>query len=157
MLPQENLKRLNLSLPQVSTPGGSYQSVNVRGLIAYVAVQFPILDGKFLYQGKLGKEITTDEGIMAMRLCALNLLAQINAKVGFENIAGLNHLDANYVADGIWDDGPLLVDGASQLMIDVLEDRGLHSRSIYGVARLPRDFCVSLTASFTLRSTINDR
>ena len=54
---KERLQRLGLQLPTVSSPGGNYVSVNVRGKIAYVAIQFPILNGEYLFQGRLGKEV----------------------------------------------------------------------------------------------------
>lgn len=150
MNPIENLKKLNLELPEVSTPGGTYVSVNVRGNIAYVAVQFPISSGEYLFQGRLGEEISTDEGYKAMQLCSLNVLAQINGKVGFKNIEGLNHIDAYFQSGETWDDSPLIVDGASDLFVNVLGDKGIHSRAIFGVHKLPRNFSVGLTASFTL-------
>lgn len=59
--PQENLKQLQLELPEVSTPGGSYVSVNIRGQIAYIAIQFPIRNGNYHYQGRLGENISTDQ------------------------------------------------------------------------------------------------
>lgn len=58
----EKIKALGLALPEVSTSGGSYVSVNVRGNMAYVAIQFPIKNGTYVYQGRLGNEISTDEG-----------------------------------------------------------------------------------------------
>lgn len=76
------LNKLNYSLPKASTPGGSYQSVNIRGKVAYIAIQFPMVNKEFLYLGRLGKEITTEEGARAMEICALNVLAQIVEKVG---------------------------------------------------------------------------
>ena len=150
--PFANLDSLGLSLPQVSTPGGSYTSVNIRGNIAYIAIQFPIKDEQYLYQGRLGDSISTDEGYKAMELCALNVLSQINAKVGFENIEGLNHIDAYFQSGDDWDDSPIVVNGASDLFVKVLEKRGEHSRAIFGVDKLPRDFSVGLTATFTLLS-----
>ena len=60
MNPLEKLNALNLKLPDVSIPGGSYVSVNIRGNIAYVAIQFPIMNGSYLYQGRLGGEISTE-------------------------------------------------------------------------------------------------
>ncbi|MBV6641258.1 MAG: RidA family protein [Cyclobacteriaceae bacterium] len=146
----ENLKTLGLELPEVSTPGGNYQSVNVRGKIAYIAIQFPILNEQFLYQGILGKDQTTEDGFKAMQLCALNVIAQINYKIGFENILGLNHMDAYYVADKSWDNAPKIVNGASDLFIHVLGEKGHHSRAIMGVDNLPRGFCAGVTTSFTL-------
>ena len=147
----ENLSKYNLELPNVSTPGGSYVSVNVRGNIAYVAIQFPIKNGDFFHQGRLGKELTTKEGYKAMELCAMNVLSQINDKVGFDNIAGLNHLDVYYQAIDPWDEAPKVVDGASDLFLKILGERGKHSRAIFGVQRLPFNFSVGLTTSFTIR------
>lgn len=148
----DRLKELGLQLPEITTPGGNYVSVNVRGSIAYVAIQFPIVNGEFRYQGRLGDNITTEEGYSAMQVCSLNVLAQIDGKVGFDHIDGLNHLDACYQAQDHWDEAPKVVNGASDLFVEVLGDRGQHSRAIYGVAQLPRNFCVGLTTSFTLKS-----
>ncbi|MEM7485476.1 MAG: RidA family protein [Bacteroidota bacterium] len=145
-----NLKGLGLTLPEVSRPGGSYISVNIRGNIAYVAIQFPIENDNFLYQGRLGNNISTEDGYKAMELSALNVLAQINEKVGFENIEGLNHIAAYFQAGDNWDDSPIVVNGASDLFVKVLGQKGQHSRAIFGVEKLPRDFSVGLTASFTL-------
>ncbi len=151
MGPIENIKKLGLELPNPSTPGGSYVSVNVRGKIAYIAIQFPILNEEYLYQGRLGNEISTEKGYKAMQLCALNVLAQINKKVGFDNIVGLNHIDAYFQSGEHWDDSPKVVNGASDLFVDVLEEKGEHSRAIFGVEKLPRNFSVGLTASFTIK------
>lgn len=146
----KNIKDLNLHLPKVSTPGGNYVSVNVRGKIAYVAIQFPILDGDFLFQGKLGEDLKTEDGYEAMQLCALNVVSQIHNKIGFDKVEGLNHIDAYYRASSDWNESPKVVNGASDLFVNVLEDKGVHSRAIFGVKDLPSNFCVGLTASFTL-------
>ena len=155
MNPLENLKRLSLKLPQISTPGGAYVSVNIRGNIAYVAIQFPIHNDTYKYQGRLGKDLTTDDGYKAMELCALNVLSQIQAKIGFENIIGLNHIDAYFQSGGNWDESPKVVDGASNLFTEILEHKGTHSRAIFGVEKLPRNFSVGLTATFTVNTRHN--
>lgn len=146
----EKLNTLGLKLPDVSTPGGSYVSVNVRGKIAYVAIQFPILNEEFLYLGRLGEEISTEEGYKAMELSALNVLSQLHHKIGFENIEGINHLDAYFQSGTDWDDSPKVVNGASDLFVNVLGDKGQHSRAIFGVEKLPRNFSVGLTVTATL-------
>lgn len=69
MSPIEILKTIGLELPNVSTPGGSYVSVNIRENIAYIAIQFPILNEQFKFQGRLGNEISTEDGYKAMQLC----------------------------------------------------------------------------------------
>ncbi|MES2780447.1 MAG: RidA family protein [Bacteroidota bacterium] len=147
---EDQLTQLGLKLPEVTNPGGSYVSVNVRGKIVYVAIQFPIVNGEYFYQGRLGKDLTTDDGYKAMQLAALNVLAQIHAKIGFKNIEGLNHVDAYYQAVEGWDDGPKVVNGASDLFVQVLGDKGIHARAIFGVETLPRNFSVGVTCTFTL-------
>jgi len=151
MNPKENLKELGLTLPDASTPGGSYVSVNIRENIAFIAIQFPILNEEFKYQGRLGNEISTKEGFKAMELCALNVLAQVDSKIGFDKIVGLNHIDAYFQSEADWDDSPIVVNGASDLFVKVLEEKGKHSRAIFGVEKLPRNFSVGLTTSFTIK------
>ncbi len=151
---EQKLKKLGLNLPTVSTPGGNYVSVNIRGSIAYVAIQFPIIDKKYHYQGRFGDEISTEDGYKAMEMCALNVIAQIEAKVGFENVLGLNHIDAYFQASNQWDDSPIIVNGASDMFVNLLETKGTHSRAIFGVDSLPRNFSVGLTATFTLNNNI---
>lgn len=152
MNPIENLRKLNLELPEISTPGGSYVSVNIRGNIAYIAIQFPIQNEAYLYQGRLGKELTTEQGYNAMELCALNVLAQVENKIGFDKVVGLNHMDAYFQSAENWDDSPIVVNGASDLFVNVLAEKGTHSRAIFGVDTLPRNFSVGITTSFTIEA-----
>lgn len=147
---ERRLRALGLTLPRASTPGGAYESLIVRGDVAYVAIQFPIRDGEYLYRGRLGAEVSSEGGREAMRLCALNVLAQFAAKLEGRRLLGLNRLDAYYVATDDWDEAARVVDAASELFREVLGEAGAHTRAIFGVAHLPRDFCVGLTASATL-------
>ncbi|WP_066758907.1 RidA family protein [Crocinitomix algicola] len=147
---KDKLIKLGHDLPAVSTPGGNYVSVNIRGSIAYIAIQFPIVNNEFLFQGRLGQDLSTKEGYKAMEICALNVLAQVHGKVGLERIEGLNHIDAYYQSVEGWDDSPEVVNGASDLFVNLLEEKGKHTRAIFGVQQLPRNFSVGLTASFTL-------
>lgn len=151
MSPTKNLAKYKLQMPEISSPGGNYLSVNIRENIGYVAIQFPIINGEYLYQGRLGYEISTEQGYEAMELCALNVLAHINNKIGLNNLVGLNHIDIYFQAGADWDDSPIIANGASDLFVKILEEKGHHSRAIIGVDRLPRNFSVGLTASFTLK------
>ena len=147
---KEKLKELGLMLPDVSRPGGSYVSVNIRGNIAYIAIQFPILNQEYRFQGRLGNEVSTEDGYKAMELCALNVLAQMHEKIGLDRVIGLNHIDAYFQSGMDWDDSPIVVNGASDLFVKVLEEKGTHSRAIFGVDKLPRNFSVGLTATVTI-------
>jgi enamine deaminase RidA (YjgF/YER057c/UK114 family) len=146
----ENLKVMGLILPEPPKPGGNYVSVNVVKSIAYVAIQIPKVGSQFLYQGRLGKEFTTEDGYKAAELCAINVLAAINKYVGFEKIYKLNHFDAYFQATEDWDDSPTVINGASDLFIKILGDAGSHSRAIFGVHSMPKNFAVGITATFTL-------
>jgi enamine deaminase RidA (YjgF/YER057c/UK114 family) len=154
--PIENLEKMGLGLPEISKPGGSYVSINIRENIAYLAIQFPIKNGEYLYQGRLGDEVSTDQGYKAMELCALNVLAQVDKNIGFDKIVGLNHIEAYFQSGENWDDSPIVVNGASDLFRKVLEEKGMHTRAIFGVHKLPRNFSVGLTVTFTLKRTENE-
>lgn len=144
------LKELGIQFNNLPKPGGSYVAVNVRGNIAYVAIQFAIKDDHFYYIGRLGKEVTTEDGYQAARMAAINVLGQIDKFVGLENV-GLNHADIYYRATEEWDEAPRVADGASDLFLSVLGDSGKHTRAIFGVDKLPRGFCMAITTSFTIK------
>lgn len=145
------MKLKDIELPNVSSPGGNYVSVNVRGNIAYIAIQFPIINDKYHYQGRLGNEISTEDGYKAMEMCALNVIAQVDAKIGIENVIGLNHFDMYFQSGDNWDDSPVVANGASDIFVNLLGEKGKHSRAIFGVDTLPRNFSVGLTATFTIK------
>jgi len=146
-----NLKTSGIEFGNIPKPGGSYVAVNIRGNIAYVAIQFPIKKNQFFFIGRLGENVTTEEGYSAARLAATNVLGQINEFVGFENIAGLNHADIYYRATEEWDEAPRVANGASDLFLEILGEKGKHTRAIFGVDKLPRGFSVALTTSFTIK------
>ncbi|OUR99318.1 hypothetical protein A9Q86_12135 [Flavobacteriales bacterium 33_180_T64] len=148
---EKKLKELDLELPTPSKPGGSYTPVNVRGKIAYVAIQFPIVNSELLYRGRFGEDLNTEDGYKAMQQAALNVISQINDKVGFDNIEGLNHMDAYYQSGENWNEAPRVVDGASDLFLHILGKRGTHSRAIFGVHKLYGNLSVGITCHFTLK------
>ena len=147
---QKKLSELGLTLPAPSKPGGNYIAVNVRNNVAYIAIQLPKDGDNWIYKGRVGAELTTEEGYKAMQLCALNVLAHIDQSIGYENIVGMNHLDAYFQSADGWDESPKIVDGASDLFVNVFGDKGKHSRAIFGVEKLPRNFSAGITCSFTI-------
>lgn len=147
---EHSAKEAGLKLPNPSTPGGNYSSFNIRGNTAYIAIQFPIKDGNFLYQGRLGASLNAQEGYAAMQLCAMNVVAQINKHLSLSQLEGMNHLDIYYQSTDYWDEGPYVANGASDIFMELLGDKGEHTRSIVGVHSLPRNFSVGLTATATI-------
>lgn len=135
----------------VPAPGGIYVPVNVRSNIAYVAIQFPVDRHGDAFRGVLGADVSTREGFQAARKAAMNVLGQINRFVGFDDVEGLNHFDMYYLSTSNWDEAPVVANGASDLFITALGPKGIHTRAIFGVRHLPRNFSIGITASFTLR------
>ncbi|MBX3359087.1 MAG: RidA family protein [Phycisphaeraceae bacterium] len=143
-----NLAELGLTLPEPPRPGGAYEAVRVVGHMAYVAIQFPVEGGRARWTGRLGREVTTEDGVLAARLCALNVLAQLDRAVGFERVAGIAHIQGMMQTVDGWGDWAKVLDGASKLMLHALgEGVGKHSRSLMGVERLPMDVPVALVAT----------
>jgi len=124
-----NLQIPGIEFDNLPKPGGSYVAVNIRGNIAYVAIQFPIKDGRFFFTGRFGESVTTEEGYEAARLAAMNVLGQINKFVGFDNIIGLNHADIYYRASEEWDDGPRVANGASTRLMTTRTASPMRSRA----------------------------
>jgi hypothetical protein len=147
-----NLQQKGFSLPDPLKPGGAYQPVRILKGIAYVSIQFPFLEGIMRYQGRLGAELSTREGYQAAQICSLNVLAQVHRYIGFENILGLNHLEIYLQTAAPWDEFPSVADGASLLFLDALGEVGIHSRSLFGVERLPVNAPVALVTTFTLKT-----
>lgn len=153
MDPLAKLAERGLSLPEPPKPGGSYESVRVVGGVGYVAAQFPFIGDELTFKGRLGRELTTEDGYRAAELCALNVLAQIHRYVGLERILGLGRVEAYMQTVEGWDDFPRVLDGASNLLLHALGDeKGRHSRALFGVERLPLNAPIEMTATFSLAS-----
>lgn len=144
------IKEAGIQLDFTPKPAGSYAPVNTRGNVAYVAIQFPITAEGYLYTGRIGKDLTTEDGYNAAKLSAINILSQINKFIGFKNIEGLNHLDVYYQCVEDWDEGTTVANGASDLFVSALGPGGTHTRSLFGVYSFPKNLSVGVTASFTL-------
>jgi enamine deaminase RidA (YjgF/YER057c/UK114 family) len=146
----QRLAELGLTLPPPSRQGGNYVPLNIRGNIAYMAIQLPKNGDQLLFKARVGQALTTEDGYQAMQLCALNILSHIHHTLGLERLVGINHLDAYFQAYGDWDASPKIVDGASDLLVNVLGEKGVHSRAIFGVESLPRNFSAGVTCSMTI-------
>lgn len=144
----QRLKSLGLTLPPPSTPGGAYMSAARSGCLLFVSGHIAKRDGK-PHVGRLGATLSTEEGRVAARNIGLELLATMQAfaqEVG----GGLDHVLrvvklvglVNCTAD--FTESHLVINGCSNLLVDVLGDRGRHARSAFGVAQLPMGACVEI-------------
>jgi enamine deaminase RidA (YjgF/YER057c/UK114 family) len=142
------LRRLRLTLPPVLAPDASYVPVTCSGRTAYVSGQLPRADdGTVPVRGRLGVDVTVPKGQQCAQRCALHLLAQLDSTLGsLDCVERLLKVHV-YVASG---DGfaeqHVVANGASDLLYEVLGERGRHARSAIGVAYLPYDSPVEVDA-----------
>ena len=132
--PAERLAALGLTLPPVAAPGGAYVPAVRAGQFVYTAGQIPTADGKVLAVGKVGGEISVPDAAGLARTCALNALAAAGGLAAIRRIVKVTGFVAS--APGFTGQ-PQVVNGASELLIDVFGEDGRHARSAVGVAELP--------------------
>jgi len=143
----ENLKRLNLELPVPPPRGGVYVPVKQVGNILYTAGQGPIVDGKPAFTGKVGKDLSIEEGQEAARICILNTLSVVHQYLGdlnkIKNVVKLLGFVAS-IAD--FNSQPQVINGGSQLLVDIFGEKGQHARSAIGTNELPGNIPVEIEA-----------
>jgi enamine deaminase RidA (YjgF/YER057c/UK114 family) len=136
----ERLAELGLTLPPVTTPLAAYVPAVRTGPYVYVSGQVPVADGKLLAAGKVGGTVSAAEAAGLARACALNALAAAAAAAG-----GLDEIRrivkvTGFVASAPGFNGqPQVINGASELLMEVFGEDGRHARSAVGVAELPLD------------------
>ena len=145
MSDESRLAARGLTLPTPPRPLGRYTAVSRAGDLLFISGQLPLRDGRVVWQGQVGSDLTIEEGKQAAELAALNVLAQIHAHLG--GFAQLDHIVRveGYVtsAPGMLDQ-PAVVDGASELFADVLGEKAGHARAVYAQTQQPANAAVVL-------------
>jgi enamine deaminase RidA (YjgF/YER057c/UK114 family) len=144
------LEQAGIALPPAPPTAGAYRRAVVRGGVGFVSGQFPFVAGKLACQGRVGAELTVDEGRAAAAAAALNVLAQIRLALGgWERFGGLLRVEGHVASAESFVQQPAVLDGASELLVCALgEPLGAHARTAYHAARLPFDSPVELAVSF---------
>jgi enamine deaminase RidA (YjgF/YER057c/UK114 family) len=138
--PSERLAELGLTLPGVPTPAAAYVPAVRTGQHVYTAGQLPFVDGKLPATGKLGAEVSAEDGAKYARIAALNALAAAASVAGgLDNIARIVKVTGFVASAPEFTGQPQVINGASELLIDVFGDAGKHARSAVGMAVLPLD------------------
>lgn len=146
------LAELGLELPQAAAPVAAYVPTVLAGGLLHVSGQLPFIDGA-LVTGRLGEDVSLDQGVAAARACALMLLAQAKAALGtLDRIEQVVKLGAFINSTGDFTDQPKVANGASELMQAVFGDAGRHARSAVGVPVLPLGAAVEIDAIFAVRA-----
>lgn len=146
MSAEARLKELGIELPTPPGPRGAYVTVIRTGNLVITSGQLPWRGSVMMYPGRLGAEVTTEDGYKACRLAGINALAQLRAAAGtLDNVKHLIRLEGNVHCASGFRDHPRVLDGASELFAEVFGERGLHTRTAVGIPDMPLDACVQIS------------
>lgn len=148
---EDRLKRLEITLPNTSIPLANYVPYRRSGSTLHIAGQVSITTDRAII-GKVGKDLSMEEGYMAARLCGLNILAQLKAALGDDidrakaiKLGGFVNASPDFI------DSPAIINGASDLIIELMgEESGEHTRFAVGVSSLPGGAAVEVDATFEI-------
>jgi enamine deaminase RidA (YjgF/YER057c/UK114 family) len=145
------IAELGIELPAAAAPVAAYVPVVVAGGLAHVSGQLPFIDGR-LVTGRLGQDVSLEQGAAAARACGLMILAQLKAALGsLDRVERIVKLGAFVSSTADFTDQPKVANGASELMAEVFGDSGKHARSAVGVPVLPLGAAVEVDAVVALK------
>lgn len=144
------LKELGITLPDAPMPAANYVPYVRSGNLLFISGQIPMEAGKTLFIGKLGREFKIDEGQKSARLCALNVIAQVRAALGgdLDKVKRCVRVGGFVNSMPEFGDQPQVINGASDVIVQIFGDAGKHSRAAVGVAALPRGVATEVEAVF---------
>lgn len=148
---EQRLRDLGFSLPEPVAPSYHYEAVMRRGDQVFVSGQLPWQDGAIAVAGILGADLTTEQGVVAAQLCALQGLAQLKHALGhIDGAVQLGTVTVYVASTPTYREQPRVADGASELLTCALGAAGRHSRAAVGVASLPRNAAVEIALTGVL-------
>src|SRR5262245_55529640 len=147
---EKKIADLGIALPTPAAPIANYVGFVRTGSLLVVSGQISIgAGGALVARGKLGETVSVEDGQKAARACGVNLLAQVKAALGdLDKVVRVVRLGGFVNSDPSFVDGPKVLNGASDLMVEAFGDKGRHARSTIGVAVLPADAAVEVEAMF---------
>ncbi len=146
------LQELGFELPQAAAPAANYVPYVVSGNHVFVAGQIPFLNGEKMHLGKLGENLSVEQGQEAARACALNILAQVGAAVNgdWSKVKRCVKLGGFVSCTADFTDHPSVINGASDLIVEVMGKQGKHARFAVGAPNLPLGVAVEIDAVFEI-------
>ncbi len=149
----DRLKALNIILPAPAAAVANYVPYVLHGDLLVISGQITLENGERKFIGRLGENISLDDGKKAARLCAVNILAQINAALAgdLERVQRIIRLGVFVNSSADFTDQPQVANGASDLMVEVFAEAGRHARAAVGVNSLPGGVAVEVDALVAVR------
>ena len=153
MSADKRLKENNIVLPEAPAPVGSYVASKIVGKLLYISGQISMNSKGELIKGKLGKDLNTEDGYKAAERCALSVLAQAKKILSGNldeiksciKIVGFVNSTDNFIEQ------PKVINGASDMLVKILEDKGMHTRAAVSVNNLPLGVAVEIDAIFEIK------
>lgn len=149
----EKLKSLEIELPEIAKPVANYLPYKIHNSIVIISGQLPMKNGEIQYKGQVGKDLSIEEAQNAAKLCVINMFAILNYI--FEGKWG--RLDQCLRLGGFvsclpdFTEHPKVINGASDLVVDIMGENGRHSRAAVGVPSLPLGACVEVEGMFSIK------
>lgn len=149
---EKKLMELGIVLPPTAPPAANYVPARRLGNQIYISGQVPSEQGKDKFTGKLGSDFTVEQGRAAARLCAVNILAQLKHALNgdLDLVKGVIRLGGFVNAEPAFGEHPKVINGASDLMVEVFGEAGRHARAAVGCYSLPRNVPVEVDAIFEI-------
>jgi enamine deaminase RidA (YjgF/YER057c/UK114 family) len=149
MTTYQRLAELGIELPTAPSPAGNYVPAVLVGNLLYLSGAICLVDGEMTHTGKVGDTRDLDYAKAAARICALNLLAVAQKELGdLDKIKQVVQLNGFVNALPGFADSPAVINGASDTLVEILGDRGRHTRAAVAVTGLPKDSTVEVQAVF---------
>ncbi|WP_412048795.1 MULTISPECIES: RidA family protein [unclassified Hoeflea] len=150
---QSRLDARNIVLPEAAAPAANYLPYVISGSLLFVSGQLPLKNGALTATGLLGRDLDVATAEKAAELCAINILAQAKAALGgdLERIVRVIKLGGFVASDPSFTDQHLVINGASNLIAEILGDAGKHARAAVGTASLPLNAAVEVDAIIEIR------
>ncbi|MDG1466872.1 MAG: RidA family protein [Alphaproteobacteria bacterium] len=148
----QRLKELNIELDDASVPAGSYVPYVITNNLVFISGQLPFIDGNLTIKGKVGDNVSLDDAVKMSEACAKALLSQLKAACNgnLDKVNKVVKLGGFVSSAPNFTDQPKVINGASDLIVNIFGDKGKHSRFAVGVAALPLDVPVEIDGVFEI-------
>jgi enamine deaminase RidA (YjgF/YER057c/UK114 family) len=149
---EDRIKSLGMVLPEVPAPLAAYISAKKTGQVIFTAGQLPILNGELICKGLLGQDVDVEQAYQAARICTLNALAAIKGVVkDLDQIVQVVRVVGYVASTSTFTQQPAIVNGASELLLEIFGEVGKHARSAVGVASLPLNASVEIELTVEIK------
>jgi enamine deaminase RidA (YjgF/YER057c/UK114 family) len=150
---EKKLKELNIQIPTAPSPVGNYLAFRISGNKIYISGQLPIDKNGIMIKGKIGNELTEEDGKKAALLCMLNSIGHLkNAIKDLDKVKSCIKINGYINSENNFENHPSLLNSASDLLVKIFGEKGKHARAVVGVSSLPLNAAVEIETIFEIEN-----